>query len=214
MEKLQYNFSAIKFSEIAKIVPLEKKLNHSKFEKWFTTPYKIKASETTFLKKIIEKHQLYLPSYSEDDLKMKFISHILGKVEFMNDKVNDFYHASLRSKVNGVILSGFADYIVATGVKQPRKPYFLIQQFKPNQTDKDVENQLLAELLAAIALNQVNIMRGAYIIRQNWFFCILEKEANGNYYFYVSKQFDCLEIDTLKLIYKHLQIVKLLYCKD
>ncbi len=214
MEKLQYNFSSIKFSEITKIVPLTKADNSNKFKEWFTTPYKIKASETIFFKELIEKHHLYLPSYSEEDLKMKFIAFILDKVNFPNHYIQDFYHASLKAEVNGVILNGFADYMVASGIKEPEKPYFFIQEFKPTQADKDVEDQLLAELLAATALNQVNIMRGAYIIGQNWRFCILEKETNGNYFFYVSKQFDCLEIDTLKLIYKHLQIVKLLYCKD
>ncbi len=214
MEKLQYNFSSIKFSELIEIVPLKKELNHSKFTTWFESNYEVNEEETVFLQKLIDKNYLYLPSYSEEDLKMKFISYILGKVEFMHGHVNDFYHASLRAEVNGVILNGFADYMVAKGIKEPRKPYFLIQEFKPTQADKDVEDQLLAELLAATALNQVNIMRGAYIIGRNWFFCILEKEASGNYFFYVSKQFDCLEIDTLKLIYKHLQIVKLLYCKD
>jgi hypothetical protein len=214
MEKLQYNFSSIKFSQLIEIVPLKKTLNPSKFDEWFKASYEVSNEDTIFLKNLIDKHYLHLPSYSEEDLKMKFISYILGKVEFMHGNINDFYHASLRAEVNGVLLNGFADYMVATGVKEPQKPYFFIQEFKPTQADKDVEDQLLAELLAATALNQVNIMRGAYIIGQNWRFCILEKEADGNYFFYVSKQFDCLEIDTLKLIYKHLQIVKLLYCKD
>jgi len=208
-----YSFSNISFAELTKIVNLEKDNQSNKFKEWFSATYKFKASETHFLKELIDEHSLILPSYSEEDLKMKFLAPLLNKVKFANKKINDFYHASLKATVNGVEFNGFADYMVAVGFKEPEKPYFFIQEFKPNLGAKDVEDQLFAELLAGIAINESTILRGAYIIGQNWRFVIMEKDANNNYTAHVSKQFDSLELDDLKQIYKNLQIVKLHYCQ-
>jgi hypothetical protein len=211
--KKSYSFSNIKFSELTKIVNLEKTTNATKFVEWFSLPYNISEAETIFLQELVDKHKDYLSSYSEEDLKMKFISVILNKISFATKRINDFYNASLRAEVNGVELNGFADYMVATGVKEPEKPYFFIQEYKPTQFDKDVEDQLFAELLSGIAINETNIMRGCYVIGRNWYFVIMEKDENNNYTAYISEQFDSLKIVDLKQIYKNLQIVKLHYCQ-
>jgi len=68
-------------------------------------------------------------------------------------------------------------------------------------------------MLVAITLTQTDIMRGAYIIGRNWIFVILKRESNGTRYpYFLSKQFDSLEIEHLKQIYVNLQAVKYLYC--
>ncbi len=208
-----YSFSNISFSELTKIVNLEKVVNAQKFVSWFEADYTVSQPDTAFLEQLIDEHSLALPSYSEEDLKMKFLAPLLNKVKFANKKINDFYHASLKAKVNGVEFNGFADYMVAIGFKEPEKPYFFIQEFKPNLGAKDVEDQLFAELLAGIAINESTLMHGAYIIGQNWRFVIMEKDPQNNYTAFVSKQFDSLELDDLKQIYKNLQIVKLHYCQ-
>jgi hypothetical protein len=208
-----YSFSNISFAELTKIVNLEKVRNSQKFVSWFDADYTVSDPDTNFLEQLIDEHYLILPSYSEEDLKMKFLAPILNKVKFTAKKINDFYHASLKAEVNGVELKGFADYMVAKGIQEPEKPYFFIQEFKPTEFDKNVEDQLFAALLAGIAINESTILRGAYIIGQNWRFVIMEKDTNDNYSAYISKQFDSLELDDLKQIYKNLQIVKLHYCQ-
>ena len=70
------------------------------------------------------------------------------------------------------------------------------------------EDQLLAELLVALHLNDIQQMKGAYITGQHWKFMILEKLPNDKFIFYVSKNFDSLKIDDLKGIYKNLRAVK------
>jgi hypothetical protein len=211
--KKTYSFSNIRFSELTKIVSLERLTDDNKFVEWFSLSYNLNNDEILFLQDLLNSHKDLVPFYSEEDLKMKFLAPLLNKVKFANKKINDFYNAALNAEVNGVKFTGFADYMVAVGFKEPEKPYFFIQEFKPNLGAKDVEDQLFAELLAGIAINETNIMRGAYIIGQNWRFVIMEKDANNNYTAHVSKQFDSLELDDLKQIYKNLQIVKLHYCQ-
>ncbi len=213
MEK-SYNLSTIRFLNLKQIVNIRPKRDISKFKDWFEYPYPITESEISFLDNLIERHILYLFSDQEEDLKMKFLSPILNQVNFMTENFHDWYEASFSGVVNDVEIKGFTDYMVATGIKTPEKPYFFIQEFKPAQADKDVEDQLLAELLVAIEKNQTKIMRGGYIIGRNWVFVILEKTGENRFEYFVSESFDSLKLSELKQIYLNLQAVKLKYCVD
>ncbi len=209
-----YNFSSVKYSELEKIVSIKLKLNHAKFAEWFGHSYKLSRKESNFLSNLIDRHFTLLSSYFEDTLKAKFISPILNQVDFSAEYLHDWYHASLSGMLNGVEIKGFADYMVATGTREPNKPYFFIQEFKPSIPDKDPEVQLLAELLVTIEKNQTVIMRGGYIIGQYWKFVILEKIGDNQFEYFVSKSFDSLDLQDLKQIYVILQAVKHKYCQD
>ncbi len=213
MEKT-YNFSSIRFSDLQQIVSLKSKLNEDKFKEWFSFPYKLSRKENLFFKELLEKHSLNLPFYTEEALKMKFLSPILNQVNFMTEHFQDWYDSAISGVVNGVELKGYVDMMVAKGFYEPEKPYFFIQEFKPSKPDKDPEIQLLAELLVAIEKNQKKIMHGGYIIGRNWYFVILEKIGENNFEYFVSKQFDSLELPDLKQIYINLQAVKHKYCVD
>ncbi len=214
MEIKSYNFSNIKFSDLEDIVKLTPQYNEGQFEEWFNYQYEINETENNFFEKLIEKHILLLNSYFEDTLKAKFIIPILNLVDFNAEYLHDWYHASLSGEINGVEIKGFTDYMVASGTRDPRKPYFFIQEFKPSIPDKDPEVQLLAEMLVTIEKNKTNIMRGGYIVGQNWRFVILEKTGENQFEYFLSKQFDALDLADLKKIYIILQAVKHKYCKD
>ena len=214
MEIKSYNSSNIKFSDLEDIVKLTPQYDEKKFDEWFNYVYEINETENKFFEDLIEKHRLLLNSYFEDTLKMKFIGPILNLVDFNAEYLHDWYHASLSGEINGVEIKGFTDYMVASGTRDPRKPYFFIQEFKPSIPDKDPEIQLLAEMLVTIEKNQTNIMRGGYIVGQNWRFVILEKIGENQFEYFLSKQFDALDLADLKKIYIILQAVKHKYCKD
>ncbi len=208
------HFSTIKYIDLEDLVSITPKLNYSKFEEWFGYEYLLSQEENTFLEKLIGKHTLYLQSYMEEDLKMKFLSPIFCQVDFLTDKFHDWYDATFSGMVNGVEIKGFVDIMIAKGTETPRKPYFFIQEFKPSVPDKDPRIQLLAEMLVAIEKNQTSIMRGGYIIGRNWSFVILEKIGENQFEYFVSKSFDSLDLPDLKQIYVILQAVKHKYCRD
>ncbi len=209
-----YNFSNIKFSDLDEIVDIKVVDNDAKFDEWFETPYQINDEEALFFKNLIKIHKTRMFAYMEEDLKMKFLSPILNKVAFMTDTHSDWYDASLSGIVNGIEIKGFTDFMVASGTENPKKPYFFIQEFKPSTPDKDPRIQLLGELLVAIEKNKTTMIRGGYIIGQNWRFVILEKIAENQFEYFISKQFDSLDLEDLKQIYIILQAVKHKYCKD
>ncbi|TAE68349.1 MAG: hypothetical protein EAZ85_14195, partial [Bacteroidetes bacterium] len=209
-----YNFSTIKYADLEDLVVLNPILNYAKFDEWFGYDYVLSDEEIKFFEKLIIKHSLYLSSYMEEDLKMKFLAPIFWQVDFMTNKFHDWYDASLSGTINGVEVKGFTDIMIASGTETPRKPYFFIQEFKPSIPDKDPRIQLLAELLVTIEKNKTTIMRGGYIIGRNWHFVILEKIGENEFQYFVSKSFDSLDLEDLTQIYIILQAVKHKYCQD
>jgi hypothetical protein len=209
-----YNFSTIKYSNLEEIVDISIVNNLAKFDEWFETPYQIKEQEVIFFGNLIQKHRTRMSFYMEEDLKAKFIIPILNLVDFMVAPISDWYGGSLSGMVNGVEIKGFADFMVATGIDQAKKPYFFIQEFKPSLPDRNPEVQLLAELLIAMEKNKTTIMRGGYIIGQFWKFIILEKIGENQFEYFVSPAFDALKLPDLTQIYVILQAVKHRYCQD
>ncbi len=209
-----YNFSNIKFSDLEKIVSIRPQRSYSKFDEWFSYDFPVSETDSNFFENLIDRHITLLNFYREEDLKMKFLSPIFNQVNFTTDRFHDWYDSSLSGIVNGVEIKGFADFMVATGFDEAKKPYFFIQEFKPSVPDKNPEVQLLAELLVTIEQNQTNIMRGGYIIGQYWKFVVLEKVGENQFQYFVSPAFDALKLIDLKQIYVILQAVKHKYCKD
>ena len=212
--KKELTFRNITYPDLENIVTISKLDNDKKFENWFSYKYKISEDESAFLNKLIRKNKLYFSGYNEYHLRAKFISPILNKVDFVFDDIKDWYEYSLSATINGFLLKGRSDFMIAKGNFIPKKPYFFLQEFKPTHSTSNPEFQLLAEMLVAMTINKNNVLHGGYIIGRNWLFLRLEKLKNETYEYFVSKQFDCLDIDHLRQIYTNLQAVKELFCKD
>ena len=206
--KKQLSFSNIKLKDLRAIIPLKAKSLPTIFDKWFKFDYSLSAADEDFLNGLLKSNEIRMPFYSEEELKMKFIAPILNRVNFNFEEVTDWYERAISGTVNDWELRGVTDYLVATGISVPERPYFFIQEFKPSKTGSDPEDQLLAELLLAIHLNKENIALGSIIIRQLWTFMLLEKNSEDSYCFYKSAGFNTLNIKDLKQLYIALQGVK------
>ena len=153
---------------------------------------------------------MLIESYNEEDLKINVISPILSRVKFKSfeNKIRDFYEASLIYKTDKFILKGTADFMVSEGLVESKKPYFFIQEFKRSEEYGNPRPQLLAELISAVELNDWQFIKGAYIIGGNWHFAILEKLERHKYQYFISKNFDATKVADMSLIYKNLMFVK------
>lgn len=208
------SFSKVTFADLARLVDISQVTNDAMFDEWFGYAYLLNESEDELLRRLIAEHRPFMLSYSEDELKMKFLAPLLNAAHFHERNVRDWYQRPLKAIINQVTLSGYVDFMVAKGVKEPETPYFFIQEFKKSKFDVDPEDQLLAEMLAAMALNESLIMHGAYIIGQEWRFVILRQLPTNAYEYYVSLIFDASAIEDLRRIYSNLQAVKALFCKE
>ncbi len=205
-------FQTVRLDDLVEVVDLKQLPEQEIFKEWFNFQHSISVEEEKFLQDLIKDNYDFLSYCSEEDLKMEFIALLLAKVRFRFKDKRGFYEQPLKAKINGVEFCGKTDFMFAMGVEVPQKPYFFIQEFKREGKSSHPKNQLLAEMLVAIELNKVNLMRGAYIVGRHWNFVMLEKIAENSFQYFVSDSFDSLNFKSLRHIYNNLQAIKLVYC--
>ncbi len=206
-----YRFSSMTEAKLKELVDIEEDfIELEKFDEWFGYETSISSDDIGFLTHLIDYNHKIIKSYNEEDLKVKFISPVLNRVDFLflKEKIRDFYEETLVYRADNFIFSGTPDFFVAKGISVPQKAYFFIQEFKKNEVTGYPKAQLLAELISAVELNHEESIRGAYIVGENWTFVILEKIGKDKYQYFVSRSFNCLNIEDLKSIYKNLLFVK------
>ncbi len=206
-----YRFSSMTEAKLKELVDIEEDfIELKKFDEWFGYETSISSDDIDFLAHLIDYNHKIIKSYNEEDLKVKFISPVLNRVDFLflKEKIRDFYEETLVYRADNFIFSGTPDFFVAKGISVPQKAYFFIQEFKKNEVTGYPKAQLLAELISAVELNHEESIRGAYIVGENWTFVILEKIGKDKYQYFVSRSFNCLNIEDLKSIYKNLLFVK------
>ena len=205
-----YSFSTMTYNKLKELVNIKQSIHTNIFDNWFNFNINFDDELLSFFKTLIDKNSLLIKNYNEEDLKIKFITPLLNKIDFLSyeNEFRDFYELSLNYKTDKFIFNGTTDFVVSKGLFESEKPYFFIQEFKKSQTNGFPEPQLLAELISAIELNNEISMRGAYIVGAIWNFVILEKLGKDKYQYFVSENFDSTKIVDLKGIYRNLLFVK------
>ena len=205
-----YQYSKIRDIELESLVNIEKVINKSKFTKWFENNISLTKEIELFLENLILENEDLIDDYNEEDLKVYFIIPLLNKINFKmkEQNVRGFYEHKLTYKTDKFIFSGTTDFVVSTGLIKSKKPYFFLQEFKRSEEFSNPRPQLLAELISAVELNKWNTIKGVYVIGGNWYFVILDKIENNKYQYYVSKSYNCMNSEDLKIIYRNLLFVK------
>jgi len=173
----------------------------------------ISKESEKLLNKLISEHKKDFIVYSEEEIKMLFISPILYDISLRGNNVREWFERELSFEFDNIIISGKTDFMLASGTIVPEEPFFFIQEYKKSIPNGHPKWQLLSELLVTINKNGNKPILGSYNIRQYWHFLKLIKE-NDKYILFSSQSYDSLKIDDLIIIYKNLQAVKSLYCKD
>ncbi len=173
----------------------------------------ISKDDKDMLKGLIFEHKSYMMDYSEEEIKMLFISPILNRISLRGNNIREWFEREISFEFDDIILSGKTDFMLASGVIIPKKPFFFIQEYKKSIPNGNPKWQLLAELLVAINKNSEKSLLGTFIVGQYWHFVRLTKEGE-KYIFSSSDSYDSLKMDDLEIIYKNLQAVKNLYIED
>ncbi len=205
-----YNFGSMNFKDLEEIVAIKRKVSNSIFSNWFETNIQVSDYDQNILGNLIKENVFFIDSYKEEELKVKFIAPILNRVKFtdIDHEIRDFYEEKISYKTDKFILTGITDFLVSKGLEYSKKPYFFIQEFKKSIKNDDPRPQLIAELIAAIELNNFKIMKGAYIVGAIWNFVIVEKLAENNYQYFISINFDSTKLADLTAIFKNLVAIK------
>jgi len=205
-----YLFSQMTFNKLNQLFDLKLNITQEIFNDWFNNNIQLNSHDTEFFTDLINNNSFLIESYKEEDLKVKFITPLLNRIKFIdiNTQFRDFYEEKLTYTTDKFTLTGQTDFMVAKGLEYSEIPYFFIQEFKKSIKNDDPRPQLLAELIAAVELNNFTFMRGAYIVGAIWNFVILKKISKHKYQYFISKNFDATDLEKLANIYKNLLFVK------
>ena len=164
-----------------------------------------KEDENT-LNKLQQKLIAYVDIWNEQELIIKFISFIIELVDYDTATYKSFANRKLKGVIDGKIVSGEVDLMVAGGAFEPKVPYFCLHEYKKEKgVDNDPLGQLLIAMMTAQAINKEELpVYGAYIFGRNWFFLtLIDKQycISNEYVATRSDIFDILKImKKLKII--------------
>jgi hypothetical protein len=117
--------------------------------------------------------------WNEVELENKFISPLIVFSGIANPRYSYFLGRDLTETINDIELSGKVDGMIATGFRNPRKPYFCLSEYKRGtDPNGDPKGQALIAMLVAQHLNNIEEpsqkpVFGSYIIGRHWCFMAL-----------------------------------------
>lgn len=194
LDKIEDTFG---LKQVRRLAILEELLAHE---------YQADAYETRYLSHLSENYvALGGDDWNEVELENKFISPLIVFSDIANEKYSYFLERELSVTINDYELIGRVDGMIATGFRNPKVPYFCLNEYK-RQTDPngDPRGQALIAMLAAQRLNEdKKPIFGSYIIGRDWYFMALV----GSEYA-ISKDFSCVanEIFDIYRILKGLRV--------
>lgn len=163
---------------------------------WLASEHPITDEERRFLTMLRDSARKNVDAWNEDELKMKFIAPLLLLINFDQERYRAFSGRKFKAVVQGVEIGGEVDFVVATGRKTPREPFFFVHEYKRERgRERDPLGQLLAGMLAAQELNATpHLLYGCYVLGRNWFFVVLEGREYAVSDAFVSTQDDIFQI--------------------
>ena len=114
--------------------------------------------------------------YNKNELLSKFIGPIISLVNFDTKKFHYFGERNISAIINNYELHGRVDGMVASGVWNPKTPYFFITEYKKEiEPPNNPMAQNLVEMLVAQKQNSEKFpIYGLYIIGKQWTFMVLK----------------------------------------
>ena len=145
---------------------------------WLHTSASLTTGDLAYLEHLRTRLEMYADSWNEEELKLKFISLLLDKVNYEHATYNGFANRKLSFKHSGKTIAGVVDFMVASGRYEPKKPYFCFHEYKKEKgSDNDPRGQLLIAMLAAQQINNDGApVYGVYVLGRMWFFVVLHEK--------------------------------------
>lgn len=178
-------------------------------DEWLKVSGEIPPQFQAILNALRENLSMMEGSWNEFDLIGYFVGPLFALANFRGKYYNGFYHRNLsvtfENRDTIYEAAGFVDWMAASGIAEPERPYFFLTEYKRQSMAKsDPLGQLLIAMLAAQQRNaDGRPLYGAYIIGSSWRFVrLFEKNYS------ISKTFDASNEDDFKLIWLVLQKTK------
>jgi hypothetical protein len=172
--------------------------------------------EQTLFDKVYKKGVQKIAGWSEEDLKMKFISPVLDLGLFDDDGgIIGYFDKIISATVENTFLKVKSDFMMAKGILDVYEtPYFHFQEYKPYKNPSgDSMAQLLEAFLIAQATNKDNKpLYGIDIMGKQWTFVLMEgKDYCTSPTFICTEKDDLLKIIAILRKFKHILMTRLIF---
>lgn len=138
--------------------------------------YQRSEYETQYLTELARKYKLGGEDWNEAELESKIIGPLFVFADIDNRAFAYFVERELSATIGEYDLVGKVDGMVATGFRNPKKPFFCMNEYKrATDPDGDPKGQALIAMLVAQAINDnAKPILGCYIVGRQWCFMALE----------------------------------------
>ena len=145
-------------------------------EQWFSMSSEISDIERHQLVHLKDVLEFNVHDWNEHELDSHFIGPMFTIVNFSSTKFNHFAQRDLEGTVEGIRLFGKPDGLVASGRREPKKPFFAFQEYKRRlDPHGDPAGQALAAMLVGQSMDEhPKPQYGCYVVGQDWQFFILD----------------------------------------
>jgi hypothetical protein len=184
---------------------LERTYDHPLLLEWLniSSSVALQQFEIDTLMRLRAKMLRYVDYWNEEEVKLKFIGHVITLTDYDTDSISAFADRHLEGTVDGELLSGEPDLMVAQGKQEVSAPFFFLHEYKKelDNDSPDPAGQCLAAMLVAQELNldtppMTNLpIYGAYVVGRYWYFVVLKgKEYSITDGFMATHEDDLLSI--------------------
>ena len=202
----QRTFDQCTEAELASLFELRYEEEYPKLAEWASQPHPIPVNYREIVEQLRRSLQRERNYWNEMELRTEFIGPLLTLVNFKGPDFKPFSLRSLSAVVEGVVLSGKPDWLVATGITEPVRPFFFIHEYKQLKVGSpDPMGQVLAAMLAAQTQNDDGQpVYGCYVVANAWYFVLLD----GKTYAF-SQGYDVMDKTELQTVWSILSETKL-----
>ncbi len=165
-------------------------------EQWLVVQAEVSDLEKQILGIFQEGLMANVHDWNEQELSLHFIGPLFSLVKFTTEQFNLFAERTFSAIIEGIELKGEPDGMVASGFREPKKPYFCFQEYKKfKNPEGDPAGQCLAAMLAAQELNETKYpVYGCYVIGHDWYFMVLQGREYAMSQVYAATRDDIFDI--------------------
>lgn len=198
---MQSNFRDWTLDKIDEAFGLRQVYEMETLTQLITPSYELNDFEKQYIGTLQEHFKYGGDDWNEVELENKFISPMMVLAYKPNDKYAYFLERDLAVKIDEYELSGRVDGLIATGFRNPKKPFFCLNEYKKGtDPNGDPKGQALIAMLAAQELNNNQLpIYGCYVIGRDWYFMVLEDKKYS-----ISQDYSCVTEEVFD-IYKILK---------
>jgi len=200
------NFRECTLFKLEKSFGLKEVFESPVLQAWFAGTADISDFERQTLLHLRQKLKLNAHDWNEAELGYNFIGPILAVVDYTTEKFNLFAERPLSGVVDAIELGGKPDGVIASGFREPEKPYFCFHEYKKEQDPEgDAAAQALAAMLVAQELNEHrHPVYGCYVKGQDWCFMALQEKQYAISSPYIATRDDVFDIFRILKVLKQI----------